>query len=579
MNTATVRDRAADLPAEPGVYQFLDGERVLYVGKAVALPDRVRSYADPRSNRIRQMVARAGDLDVAVTDTESQALLLEANLIKRHRPRYNVRLKDDKSYPVVALTDHEVPRIEVTRDPGAGATAFGPFTDMSALETVVKALRRVYGLRGCSEHKYTGRDRPCLDYEMGLCSAPCTGEISTAAYQEAVAAVKRFFEGETGMLTDPLRTQMEAAAADKQFERAANLRDALAAVERFEEARDAAVHSAADGRRLDALGVSLAGTSPTVAVLRAEGGQLVDRERHPLAAPEGTDPASALGAFVPQYYADRELPDVVLCSERPAGAAIDSWLAGVGVELRVPAAGREATLVELAGKNARRGRAAETRSGTATLADRLGLTGAARIEGFDVSHAQGRSAVGSDVTFVDGTPQKADYRRRKLTDENDDYANMQALVRWRAERAIEGRDDRPDPALLLIDGGEGQLKAARTACDAVGWSVPVVALAKADERVITADRAHDWPSDAPALRLLQRVRDEAHRFARQYHATLRDEVSTPLDKIKGVGPELRQRLLGRFGSVDAVRDASTAELSAVDGVGDQTANSIRNQLS
>lgn len=233
MNTATVRDRATDLPAEPGVYQFLDGERVLYVGKAVALPDRVRSYADPRSERIRQMVARADDLDVAVTDTESQALLLEANLIKRHRPRYNVRLKDDKSYPVVALTDHEVPQIKVTRDPGAGATVFGPFTEMRALETVVKALRRVYGLRGCSDHKYTGRDRPCLDYEMGLCSAPCTGEISTAAYQEAVTAVERFFEGETGMLTDPLQTQMEAAAADKQFERAANLRDALTAVERL----------------------------------------------------------------------------------------------------------------------------------------------------------------------------------------------------------------------------------------------------------------------------------------------------------------------------------------------------------
>lgn len=269
----------------------------------------------------------------------------------------------------------------------------------------------------------------------------------------------------------------------------------------------------------------------------------------------------------------------MLCSERPAGAAIDSWLAGVGVELRVPAAGREATLVELAGKNARRGRAAETQSGTATLADRLGLAGAARIEGFDVSHAQGRSAVGSDVTFVDGTPQKADYRRRKLTDENDDYANMQTLVRWRADRAVEGRDDRPDPALLLIDGGEGQLEAARTACDAVDWSVPAVALAKADERVITADRTYDWSSDTPALRLLQRVRDEAHRFARQYHATLRDEVSTPLDKVQGVGPELRQRLLGRFGSVDAVRDASMAELSAVNGVGDQTANSIHDQLS
>jgi len=578
MDAAAVRDRGADLPREPGVYQFLDGERVLYVGKAVELPDRVRSYADPRSERIRQMVARADELDVAVTDTESQALLLEANLIKRHRPRYNVRLKDDKSYPVVALTDHPVPRIEVTRDPGAGASVYGPFTDMTALETVVKALRRVYGLRGCSDHKYSGRDRPCLDHEMGLCSAPCTGEISEAAYRGEVAAVERFFEGETGMLAEPLRAAMEAAAGDREFERAANLRDALAAVERFEQTRDAAVHSSADGRRLDALGVSLTGAVPTVAVLRAENGQLVDRERHELAAPEGADPAAVLGAFVPQYYADRELPDAVLCPERPAGEGLDAWLEGVGVELRVPAAGREATLVELAGKNARRGRTREADSGCRALADALGIDSAARIEGFDVSHAQGKSAVGSDVAFLDGSPEKAGYRRRKLTDENDDYANMRALLRWRADRAVEGRDDRPDPDLLLIDGGAGQLEAAREALSAAGWSVPVVALAKADERVVTPDRTYDWSDDAPQLRLLQRVRDEAHRFARQYHATLRDEVSTPLDSVPGVGPELRQRLLGRFGSVDAVRTASPDELRAIDGVGERTASRIADHL-
>jgi len=578
MDAAAVRDRGADLPREPGVYQFLDGERVLYVGKAVELPDRVRSYADPRSERIRQMVARADELDVAVTDTESQALLLEANLIKRHRPRYNVRLKDDKSYPVVALTDHPVPRIEVTRDPGAGASVYGPFTDMTALETVVKALRRVYGLRGCSDHKYSGRDRPCLDHEMGLCSAPCTGEISEAAYRGEVAAVERFFEGETGMLAEPLRAAMEAAAGDREFERAANLRDALAAVERFEQTRDAAVHSSADGRRLDALGVSLTGAVPTVAVLRAENGQLVDRERHGLAAPEGADPAAVLGAFVPQYYADRELPDAVLCPERPAGEGLDAWLEGVGVELRVPAAGREATLVELAGKNARRGRTREADSGCRALADALGIDSAARIEGFDVSHAQGKSAVGSDVAFLDGSQEKAGYRRRKLTDENDDYANMRALLRWRADRAVEGRDDRPDPDLLLIDGGAGQLEAAREALSAAGWSVPVVALAKADERVVTPDRTYDWSDDAPQLRLLQRVRDEAHRFARQYHATLRDEVSTPLDSVPGVGPELRQRLLGRFGSVDAVRTASPDELRAIDGVGERTASRIADHL-
>ncbi len=581
MDAAAVRERAGELPDEPGVYQFRVDDRVLYVGKAVALDDRVRSYADPRGERIRQMVDRAETVEVTVTDTESQALLLEANLIKRHRPKYNVRLKDDKSYPLVALTDHEFPQIRVTRDPDPGSTVFGPFISKSRVERVVKALRQVYGLRGCSDHKYSGRDRPCLDHDIGQCTAPCTGEIDRESYLGDVEAVERFLGGETGVLAAPLRREMEAAAQDQQFERAANLRDALDAVEQFHETGDSAV-AAGDTdderpRQTDVLGVSLAGGEPTVAVLRAEGGQLVDRERHGLSAPDGTDAGTALGAFLPQYYADRELPDRILCSDRPEGEALDAWLAGAGVSLAVPGAGREATLVDLAVKNASRGQGRP--DGTTRLAPALGLDSAERVEGFDVSHAGGRAVVGSNVVFVDGAPQKADYRRKKLTETNNDYANMRALVTWRAERAVEGRDDRPRPDLLLVDGGQGQLSAAREALDGAGWDVPAVALAKAEERVVTPETVHDWPSDAPHLQLLQRVRDEAHRFARQYHTTVRDEVSTPLDGVPGVGPQLRARLLDRFGSVDAVRAASQAELRTVDGVGGGTAKRIDEHLS
>jgi excinuclease ABC subunit C len=581
MDAAAVRERAGELPDEPGVYQFEADDRVLYVGKAVALVDRVRSYADPRGERIRQMVERAESIEVTVTDTESQALLLEANLIKRHRPKYNVRLKDDKSYPLVALTDHEIPQIRVTRDPDPESTVFGPFTDMWRVETVVKALRAEYGLRGCSDHKYAGRDRPCLDYDIGQCSAPCTGEIDRESYLADVEAVERFLGGETGVLAEPLRREMEAAAQNQRFERAANLRDRLEAVEQFHETGDRAVASADTDRegprQTDVLGVSLAGGEPTVAVLCAEGGQLVDRERHGLSAPEGTDAATALGAFLPQYYADRELPDRILCSEHPEGETLDAWLAGAGVSLAVPGAGREATLVELAVKNASRGQGRP--DGTTRLAPALGLDGARRVEGFDVSHAGGKAVVGSNVVFVEGAPRKADYRRKKLTETNNDYANMQALVGWRAERAVEGRDDRPRPDLLLVDGGEGQLTAAREALDAAGWEVPAVALAKAEERVVTPDGTHDWPSDAPHLQLLQRVRDEAHRFARQYHTTVRDEVSTPLDGVPGVGPQLRARLLDRFGSVDAVRAATREELRTVEGVGAATATRIDEHLS
>ncbi|WP_224270629.1 excinuclease ABC subunit C [Haloprofundus salinisoli] len=578
MDASGVRERTRELPKEPGVYQFLADDTVLYVGKAVDLRSRVRSYADPRSGRIRRMVRRAEHIDFAVTDTETQALLLEANLIKRHQPKYNVRLKDDKSYPLVQLTDNPIPRIEVTRDPEEGATVFGPYTDKGRVDVVVKALRETYGVRGCSDHKYSGRDRPCLDYEMGLCTAPCTGEISEEAYRVDASSVARFFEGETGVLADPLRRAMEEAAQNQEFERAANLRDKLNAVESFHSGGGEAVSGRSREREVDVLGAAIEGDTATVARLHSERGQLVDRSRHRLQAPEGEDRvAEVLAAFVPQYYAERRLPDALLLSERPDDAELFAWLETEGVDVRVPGAGREAKLVELALKNARRGPARGDELGA--LADALGIRRPTRIEGFDVSHAQGRAVVGSDVCFVDGSAEKSDYRRKKLPNRNDDYANMRELIRWRAERAVEGRDDRPDPDLLLIDGGDGQLGAAQDALREVGWDVPAIALAKDEELVITDSGVYNWPSDAPHLHVLQRVRDEAHRFAVAYHQTLRDDVKTVLDDVPGVGPSTRQNLLRRFGSVDSIRTASAADLRDVPGVGEKTAAALKQRLS
>ena len=306
------------------------------------------------------------------------------------------------------------------------------------------------------------------------------------------------------------------------------------------------------------------------------------------------DVPRVLAAFIPQFYADRPLPEALLLPERHGDEEVAAWLDAEGVAVRVPGAGREAKLVELALKNARRG--GDDRNGSGALSRRLGVDRADRIEGFDVSHARGRAVVGSNVAFVDGSPEKSGYRRKKLDERNDDYGNMRELVRWRAARALAGRDDRPDPDLLCIDGGEGQLGAARDALAETGWDVPAVALAKDEELVVTAEggpasvasgsssRAtrrygvHDWADDDPALHLLQRVRDEAHRFAVQYHQTVRDEVSTPLDEVPGVGPELRKRLLRRFGSVDGVRAATPAELAGVEGVGDATADAIDGAL-
>jgi excinuclease ABC subunit C len=624
MDGDAVRELADDLPQEPGVYLFraLEGgadgretdaspalgdhegidrarsgtERVLYVGKAVDLRDRVRSYADPRGERIARMVAAAADVDVAVTDTETQALLLEANLIKRHQPRYNVRLTDDKSYPLVQFTDHEVPRIEITRDPEEGATVYGPFTDRGELETIVKAIRELYGLRGCSDHKFSGRDRPCLDHEIGLCTAPCTGEISAEDYAEDVLAAKRFFDGETGALADPLRQRMGAAAQEQSFERAASFRDRLETVESFHgEGEDVVADAGASaggepggsadhGTRTHVLGAAVEGREPTVAVLESEGGKLVDRHRPPLAVPESAqeDPASLLAAFIPQYYAERRLPDVLLLPEEPADAEVRAWLAERDVEVRVPGAGREARLVDLALKNARR--AGPGQDPCAALADAIGIDAADRVEGFDVSHAAGKATVGSNVLAVDGAERTDGYRRKKLPEGNDDPGSMYELLAWRAARAVEGRDDRPDPDLLLIDGGTDQLAAARRAIEEPGWDVPLVAIAKGElgdrhadgDRILGADGPIDVPDEA--LRLCQRVRDEAHRFAVQYHQTVRDDVSTALDEIDGVGPATREALLGRFGSVESIRDASRSELQDVEGVGPTTAETLAERL-
>lgn len=575
MDADSVRELAGEFPSEPGVYQFVDDTRIIYIGKAVDIQSRVRSYADPRSYRIQQMVESAVDIDIAVTDTETQALLLEANLIKRHQPRFNVRLTDDKSYPLVQITNHEFPRIEVTREPSEEALVWGPFTDKGRVDTVVKAIRETYGLRGCSDHKFANRDRPCLDYDIGLCSAPCTSEITEASYHADVEMVKQFFDGAKGILSDSLRASMEDAAADEEFERAANIRDRLEAVEAFNEGGADAIRSADEYRTREILGAVVAGEDAIVGRLHTEGGKLIDREQHVLETPGYTTTATVLAAFIPQFYAEREFPDALILSDHPADDEVLSWLEQEGVAVSVPGGGREARLVDLALKNANR---RQTGDAGVALAEELGIPQADRIEGFDVSHAGGKSTVGSNVVFENGVPDKSGYRRKRLLDQNDDTAAMEELIRWRVARGVEGRDDRRDPDLLVIDGGKGQLAVAREVIDEYEWDVPVVSLAKAEEIVYTPQDTFNWSRDAAHLHLLQRVRDEAHRFARQYHQLVRDEITTIIDDVPGVGPVLRNRLLRRFGSVDGIKSASVAELREIEGVGDETAATLSTHL-
>lgn len=579
MEADELREHLEDIPREPGVYQFFEGETALYIGKGVDLRDRVASYVDPRSPRIKAMVERADRLDVAITDTETQALLLEANLIKRNQPRYNVRLTDDKSFPLIQLTDHQFPRIEVTRDPASNATIYGPYTDRQRLDEVVKALRERYGLRGCSDHKFNGRDRPCLDYELGICGAPCTGEMSRETYAKGVESAKRFFEGEIGILATPIEEEMNEAASNHGYERAANLRDRLEAAKRLHGEYEAAVSAPSGPRTLDVLGVAIRGDKATIARLHSEGGQLVERTRRTMTAPSVPDDrvVEVLEAFITQYYAERRLPDVILVQELPQDAELKDWLEQEGVDLHVPGAGREATLLDLALKNAHH---APTPEGDPIdiLGDRVGIASPTRIEGIDVSHAQGRAVVGSNVVFVDGTPEKRHYRRKKLPEGNDDVERITRLARWRVTRSVERRDKRPDPDLLLVDGGLAQFNAVAEVFAEHDWPVTMVALAKREETVIIEGEAHQWPGDDPALHLLQRVRDEAHRFAVSYHQTVRDSIETVLDDIPGIGPAKRRRLLRRFGSLDGIRSASRSELLGVPGIGEDTADELLARL-
>lgn len=580
MESGALEERLGDIPRDPGVYLFHDpDDRPIYIGKAVDLRDRVASYRTPRDRRIEAMLEAATDLEVAVTDTETQALLLEANLIKRHQPRYNVRLTDDKSYPLVQLTAHEYPRIEVTRDPADEATVFGPFTDRRRLDAAIKAIREEHGLRGCTDYKFANRDRPCLDHELGICSAPCVDAVDPPTYAEGVEAAKRFFQGEVGLLATPIESAMEDAAAAHNYERAANLRDRLAAIRSLHGQQESAVTDAKAAQSIDVLGVSIRGDEATVARLHSEGGQLVERTRRRLTAPSVSEGqvGEVLAAFISQYYAERPFPEAILVQALPEDGAVIDWLAREGVDIRVPAAGREATLLDLALKNA------STEVGVGgdphrVLADHLDIEVPSRIEGIDVSHAQGRAVVGSNVVFTDGSPEKAHYRRKRLPEGNDDVDRIATLARWRGERAVAGRDGRPDPDLLLVDGGRAQRDAVVTALESVGWSVPVVGLAKREETVITAAGPQHWPDDDAGLHLLQQVRDEAHRFAVSYHQSVRDEVETVLDEIPGIGPAKRRRLLRRFGSLDGVRSASADELREVPGIGDETASLLRAHL-
>jgi len=595
---ALIARKLETLPDRPGVYLWKgrDGE-ILYVGKAKSLRDRVRTYFGADSSGIPEqqaLVRQIADLETIIVPDEAQALLLENNLIKEHQPRFNIRLRDDKSYPRIAVTLGEpFPRVLVVRRVTLpGARYFGPYTDVATLRQTLRIIRRLFTVRSC-HYALPGEapERPCLDYHIERCRAPCVGYQSQEDYARMIEDVLVFLEGDTVAVRGRLRERMQEASGRRDFERAGQLRDALRWLEQVE--RPPAVELVGGGDA-DAVGYARDGDDACGVILRIRDGRVLAREHRFLEHAEPAGDGAVLSAFLVRYYLPLEArARRVLLPLVPDDLALLEALAP-GVDWRVPRQGTAATLVELADQNARHlldsllieafdieERAADP---VYALGRDLGLAAVPRaFVCVDISTNQGRDTVGSLVWFEGGRPRKAEYRRFRIrgAGQQDDFAAIHEVVtRYLTRRRDE---ELAVPDLMVIDGGKGQLGAALEAARGAGFAeLPVVSLAKREEEVFLPGRAEPLRLGrrSPSLKLLQRARDEAHRFAVSYSRKRRSArtITSELLQVPGVGPARRRALLERFGSLAGVRSASVAEIAALPGFSARLAERILERL-
>lgn len=606
---AAIAQKAESLPRRPGVYLFKDKRgKVIYVGKAKDLRDRVRSYLSAADSRytVAFLMERAADVETLVTGTETEALILENNLIKQYKPRYNIRLKDDKSYVSVKVTTKDAwPRLFVTRKiVRDGNTYLGPYGSASGLRETIDTIRKVFPLRTCSDSVFRNRSRPCLEYQIRRCLGPCVYRVDREEYERHLQGAIQLLEGKTDALVRDLEERMQAAAADERYEEAARLRDRVAAVRKVAERQQVLAHEGGDR---DVFGLYREGGFVEAQVLLVRGGKLVGHHAYHFEGHELPD-EEVLSSLIGRFYADdRPVPDEVLLpfwvESVEATADYLSRLRGRKVEVLVPQRGEKRRLVELAAENAahafreRNDESALREKMLVELQTKLGLASTPkRIECFDVSHAQGEAVVASMVAFDEGLPDKSGYRRYKLrgVQRNDDFAAMKEVL---SRRLARGREEGGLPDLLVVDGGRGQLAMAVEALRELGIEgIELAALAKdrverdptgrdvvrSEERVFRPGRANPvvLGRSSSALFLLQQVRDEAHRFAISFHRKLRDRtrLRSALDDIPGVGPARRKALLARFGSLKGVREAGPDELAAVPGISRALADTIRQAL-
>jgi excinuclease ABC subunit C len=573
------------LPDSPGVYLWKDAEgTVLYVGKAKRLRSRVRSYFAHdhfESVRTQALVRLIAELDTIVVPTEAHALILEANLIKEYRPRFNIALRDDKSYPYIKVTLQEpFPRVVVTRRlVNDGARYFGPYTDVGAMRRALNVVKRIFTVRSCVYELPDDRpDRPCLDYHIGRCKAPCVDYQSRSDYRSMIDEVVLFLDGRTDEVVRRVRERMVQASAQLNFERAAELRDALRHLEQMEEPT---VVVQVEGGDRDVVGYARDGDDACVTILRVRGGRLLARDQRFLENLDDEPDAAALSAYLARtYVSSTERAGELLVpfdfEDRPV---LEESLGGTRVV--VPQRGSKRELVQLAEQNARHlleefklaAFEAEERASSPVyeLQRELGLQKIPRsMICFDISTAQGTDTVGSCVWFENGRPKRSEYRKFKVktVEGTDDFASMREVVgRYFTRRRDE---EKPFPDLVVVDGGKGQLNAAHEALSALGLGeLPLISLAKKDEEVFLLGRQESLriPRRSPALRTLQQARDEAHRFAVTYNRTRRSmrTLTSELLRIPGVGPSKRRALLRAFGSLQGVKDATTESIAALPG--------------
>ncbi len=625
-----IAERLKTVPDEPGAYMMLgEGGEVIYVGKAASLRRRLQQWFRDRERHspwAAKMVESARGFDVIVTRSDLEAMTLEYNLIKEHQPRFNIRLSDDKSYPYLRLTDELYPRLIVVRDLPADARVkmpgrykqrrglhdpkrhqvlslregrlFGPFPSAGSMRRTMRVVQQLFGLRSCRRN-LTGEPcgRPCLNYHIDRCVGPCTGEVTPEQYAEICDEVALFLSGKSGEVIERLRADMQRAAERLDFERAAQLRDRLRAVEKVTEGQ---LMVATEEREQDALGVAVANGRAVVAVLSVRRGRLLEKQQFRLEAVGGRTPSEVLEEFLGRHYSEAHVPREVLLGHEVADAEgwaeVLSQARGQNVRVTVPQRGEKRRLVELAAHNAElalRGTAASeqerrAREALRQLAEALALDEPPqRMECYDISTTQGRESTGSMVVFGDGMPEKSSYRRfrmRATEGKPDDFAMMEELLQRRLRRAAEG-DEKflPLPDLLVVDGGKGQLGVAVRSLRA--WEiedVPVASLAKREEEVFVPGRSRpvDMTGFPEARALLQRMRDEAHRFAIAHHRGIRERRLTEsvLEQVPGIGPARRNMLLTSFGSIDAIARATPEELAAVPGMTENAARALREVL-